>query len=282
VPKPSPDALRAAQEFRLVLFESPPRGAAGERLGKGTGSSLEFQDRRTYAIGDDVRHLDWRSFARTDQLLVRQYREELLPRVEIVLDVSRSMAVDERKAQLAVDVVTVLAGAGLGEGFQIEIALAGPRPELVDFARFAREGAEFTEGESLDRCLATSLECLRRGSMRVLVSDFLFPHDPADFVRPLAARAGGLALVQILGRSDRADEEGAALRLVDAETDERRDLVLDRHTVRRYRERLARLCDGLETECRRAGARFVTVDSTRNIAEFCRGSLLPSGLLGVV
>jgi uncharacterized protein (DUF58 family) len=282
VPKPSSEALSVAQEFRLVLFESPPRGAAGERLGKGTGSSLEFQDRRTYAIGDDVRHLDWRSFARTDQLLVRQYREELLPRVEIVLDVSRSMSVDESKAQLAVDVVTVLAGAGSNDGFQVEIALAGPRPELLDFARFARDGAEFREKDSLDRCLDTSLACLRRGSMRVLVSDFLFPHDAAEFVRPLAARAGGVALVQILGRSDRAEGEGAAVRLVDAETDERRDLVLDGRTVQRYRERLTRLVDGLETECRRAGARFVTLDATENIASACRLRLLPAGLLGVV
>jgi uncharacterized protein (DUF58 family) len=273
--------LRAAGEFRLVLFEAPPRGVAGERLGKGTGSSLEFQDRRTYAIGDDVRHLDWRSFARTDQMLVRQYREEVLPRVEIVLDVSRSMAVDEGKARAAVDIVTVLAGAGRGDGFQVEIALAGPRPELVDFERFARDGAEFTSTASLDRCLATSLEVLRRGSMRVLVSDFLFPHDAADFVRPLVARSGGVALVQVLGASDRAPEVGAALRLCDSETDERRDLVLDARTVQRYRERLLRLSDGLETECRRAGARFVTVDAETELAVTCRERLVPAGLLGI-
>ncbi|MDZ4774831.1 MAG: DUF58 domain-containing protein [Planctomycetota bacterium] len=281
MPRPSPDALRAAQEFRLVLFEAPPRGVAGERLGKGTGSSLEFQDRRSYAIGDDVRHLDWRSFARTDQLLVRQYREEVLPRVEIVLDVSRSMAIDETKAQVAIDIVTVIAGAGRGDGFQVEIALARVRPELVDFERFAREGAEIDERESFERTLPTSLEILRRGSMRVLVSDFLFPHDAAEFVRPLAARAGGLALIQIVGTSDRAPEVGTALRLVDAESDEARDLVLDEKTVQRYYERMTRLTDGLETECRRAGARFVSIDAASAIGTICRSRLVPAGVLGV-
>lgn len=281
MPRPSTDALRAAEEFRLVLFEAPPRGVAGERLGKGTGASLEFQDRRTYAIGDDVRHLDWRSFARTDQLLVRQYREEVLPRVEIVLDLSRSMRIDAAKEQTAIDVVAVIAGAGRGGGFQVEIALAGARPELVDCERFAREGAEFTERESLGRTLATSLEILRRGSMRVLVSDFLFPHDAAEFVRPLAARAGGLALIQILGPSDRAPEVGTALRLVDAETDETRDLVLDLKTVQRYRERMTRLTDGLESECRRAGARFVSIDAALDIQALCRARLVPAGVLGV-
>ena len=68
------------------------------------GSSLEFQDRRLYEAGDDVRHLDWRAFARTDELFVRQYREEIQPRLELLIDDSRSMAVTETKAQLAVDV----------------------------------------------------------------------------------------------------------------------------------------------------------------------------------
>ena len=278
---PSTEALRSAREFRLALFEAPPRGVAGERLGRGTGSSLEFQDRRTYAIGDDVRHLDWRAFARTDQLLVRQYREEILPRVEIFLDVSRSMAVDPVKAQAALDIVAVLAGAGKGDGFQVEIALAGSRPEIVDFDRFAREGASFEGRESWDRCLPLALAALRRGSMRVLVSDFLFPHDAAEWVRPLAAHAGGLALIQVLSAFDREPTEGVALRLTDAETDASRDLVLDRRTVERYRERRERLTDGLEKECRRAGARFVAVEAETGIQALCRGRFVPAGLLTI-
>ncbi|MBL8859064.1 MAG: DUF58 domain-containing protein [Planctomycetes bacterium] len=281
MPSPSAEALRSAREFRLALFEAPPRGVAGERLGRGTGSSLEFQDRRTYAIGDDVRHLDWRAFARTDQLLVRQYREEVLPRVEIFLDVSRSMAVDEAKAQAALDIVAVLAGAGKGDGFQVQIALAGERPEIVEFEQFARAGAEFEGREGWDRCLPLALEALRRGSMRVLVSDFLFPHDAAEWVRPLAARAGGLALIQVLGAFDREPTAGVALRLTDAESGASRDLVLDRRTVERYRERRVRLSDALETECRRAGARFVTVEAEDGIQAICRGRFVPGGLLTI-
>ena len=67
-------------------------GRDGDQLGRGTGASLEFQDRRSYVAGDDLRHLDWRAYARTDQLMLRLYREEILPHVEIVVDASRSMA----------------------------------------------------------------------------------------------------------------------------------------------------------------------------------------------
>src|SRR5262245_56058583 len=99
MPAPSRRVQELAERYRIALVETNLRGVLGERIGRGTGSSLEFQDRRGYASGDDVRHLDWRAYARTDQLLVRVYREEILPRIDLLVDASRSMAIDESKAQ---------------------------------------------------------------------------------------------------------------------------------------------------------------------------------------
>jgi uncharacterized protein (DUF58 family) len=281
MPRPSPEALRIAQGWRLALAETPPRGVAGQRLGKGTGASLEFQDRRTYAAGDDVRHLDWRAFARTDQLLVRQYREEILPRVEILLDVSRSMAVEDAKAAAAIDVTALIATAARNESFQVVIALVGERPELVDAQRFEQHGAEFNGRAPWNDCVARTLALLRPGSMRVLVGDFLCPCSAADVIRPVAAQGGSLALVQILGALDRDPPVGTALRLTDAEDDTTRDLVLDRKTVQRYRDRLARLENELESECRRAGARFASIDARADVATICRDRIAPAGILAV-
>ena len=203
-------SLRLAQGWRLALAETPPRGVAGQRLGRGTGASLEFQDRRTYAAGDDVRHLDWRAFARTDQLLVRQYREEVLPRVEIMLDVSRSMAIEDAKARLAIDIVALIATAARNESFQVVIALVGERPELLDLARFEQHGTELIGRTTWTDCAARTLALLRPGSMRVLVSDFLCPHSAAEVIRPVAALGGSVALVQVLGGIDRDPPVGVA------------------------------------------------------------------------
>lgn len=278
MPTPSAEARRVGALHRLATLGDPQRGAIGERLARGTGSSLEFQDRRAYQAGDDVRHVDWRALARSDQVLVRQYREEVLPRVEIVVDPSRSMGVDAAKAQTAVDVVALTVIAGRAAGFQSVVALAGDRPEIVDAARFESAGVEYASRASWPPALSVALATLRAGSMRVLVSDFLFPHDAAAIVRPLAARGGGLALVQVLGADDLAPPVGAALRLVDSETDGSRDLVLDGRTVARYRERLERLTSGLHEECRRAGARFVRLDAAQPVAESAR-ALLAAGIL---
>jgi uncharacterized protein (DUF58 family) len=278
VPSPRPDALRLAERYRLALRDAPLRGTAGDRLGRGTGSSLEFQDRRAYAAGDDLRHLDWRAFARTDQLLVRQYREETLPRLDVVLDGSRSMGVDPEKAQLAVDLAAFLALAGRAEGQHVAIVLLGERPERIELDRLLAHGAGFEARVPGIGALESASGELRHGSLRIVVSDFLFPHDPAALVRPLALR-GSVVLVQVLARADREPPVGAPVRLVDAETGEHEDLVLDPRTVERYRERVKRLADGLATECRRTAARFATLTAGEDLDRACRETLVPAGVL---
>ncbi|HSW47217.1 MAG TPA: DUF58 domain-containing protein [Phycisphaerae bacterium] len=61
------------------------------------GFSVEFASHREYAPGDDIRHIDWRLFARGDRLYIKQYEEETNLRTHILLDCSRSMAYPEHE-----------------------------------------------------------------------------------------------------------------------------------------------------------------------------------------
>ena len=55
------------------------------------GTSIEFAQYRPYCQGDDPRHVDWRLYARTDRLHVKQYQDETNLRCTILLDCSASM-----------------------------------------------------------------------------------------------------------------------------------------------------------------------------------------------
>jgi uncharacterized protein (DUF58 family) len=55
------------------------------------GFSAEFAEHRQYTLGDEVRHIDWRVFARTDKYYVKQFEEETNLRCYILLDTSSSM-----------------------------------------------------------------------------------------------------------------------------------------------------------------------------------------------
>lgn len=55
------------------------------------GFSIEFADYRPYVKGDDIKHLDWKVFARNERLYVRQYEQECNLRVYMLVDGSASM-----------------------------------------------------------------------------------------------------------------------------------------------------------------------------------------------
>ena len=277
MPTPSIDwpAVRAAA-FRLTLPRMPLGGRVGERLGSGTGSSLEFQDYRSYAPGDDLRHVDWAAYARSELLAVRLYREEVAPRVDLVIDCSRSMAVTHEKLRAHGEVTALLACAcasTAADSRVITTASRDPEPLLraedveralaCDAARSALEGGHLP---------------LRRRSLRVVVSDFLFPHDPEALVPRLARDGASLAIVQLTLREEAEPAAEGGRRLIDAEGGGELDLVMDPAAVREYRARFDRLRAGLSTAARRAGARFVYVTAGRPVRDVAR-ALAAAGVL---
>ncbi|MFT7485043.1 MAG: hypothetical protein ACI9F9_000889 [Candidatus Paceibacteria bacterium] len=279
MPLPSEHALRAAQAWKLSSVPVQPRSQAGEHLGRGTGSSLEFQDRRVYSAGDDVRHLDWRAFARTGELTVKVYREELLPRLDVLLDTSASMAVVDEKAQLALDLAVLFALAARRQGFSVRVIPVGDGPGHLETDVLQGLGIEFEAARPLVESLGAARESLRAGTLRILISDFLSPHDAGPLIRQLSARAGGVILFQILSAGDAHPEEGTALRMEDAESGEVRDIVLDPQTVADYLARLGRLTEALEIESRRAGAYFLSLEAGGDFNDLCRNKLGRGGLL---
>lgn len=77
------------------------------------GFSVEFSEYRDYQPGDDLRHLDWRVYARSDRLYVKRYTQETNVRFYVLCDASQSMAYRGSRAWgMKLDVARVLA-AGL-------------------------------------------------------------------------------------------------------------------------------------------------------------------------
>jgi len=55
------------------------------------GFSVEFAEHREYVPGDDVRHVDWKVYGRTDRHYIKQYEEETNLVAHVVVDTSESM-----------------------------------------------------------------------------------------------------------------------------------------------------------------------------------------------
>ena len=118
-------AKAAAAVARLPLRSGQWSGTAGNVLGRGTGSSIDFQDHRQYVPGDDPRHINWQAYARTGHYSMKLYREEVTPRIDLVYDVSRSMFLDTAKATRVWELFYFCLESGLRIGGHLKLFVLG-------------------------------------------------------------------------------------------------------------------------------------------------------------
>ncbi|MBC2934440.1 DUF58 domain-containing protein [Nocardioides sp. zg-1228] len=104
------DLLVSPQVCDLAVFAggmtSDLDGATSRQLSM---SDLAFHALREYAVGDDLRHVHWRSSAKAGQLLVRQFHETRRGHVTVLVDASRASYPREHDFELAVSAATSIA-----------------------------------------------------------------------------------------------------------------------------------------------------------------------------
>src|SRR5262245_29887313 len=94
-------ARRIVEGFLAGVHRSPYKGF-----------SVEFAEHRQYYPGDEIRHIDWRAYGKTDLYYIKEYEEETNLRAHLLIDASGSMAYRGRppsKFQYAQQVAASLA-----------------------------------------------------------------------------------------------------------------------------------------------------------------------------
>jgi hypothetical protein len=120
---------------------------------------------------------------------------------------------------------------------------------------------------------------LKSQGLRIVISDFLFPHDADRLIRSLAAGASVLWVIQVLNAWEAHPTAVGGRRLIDAESGSELDLQIDTRTVQTYLQRLNTLQTELQRNCRRANATFVTVIADQGLEAICRGDLTAAAVL---
>ena len=84
------DAARVSK-LQLTARQVVEGVITGQHKSPHKGFSVEFSEHREYTHGDEIRHLDWKAFARSDRYYIKLYEQETNLRATLVLDTSNSM-----------------------------------------------------------------------------------------------------------------------------------------------------------------------------------------------
>ena len=248
------------------LFVDPPvspAGTVGNSLARATGSSLEFMEHREYMAGDDLRRIDWNAYARNDRLALKLYRDEVNPHVDLLLDVSKSMALpDTRKSEAACALAGFFASAAAAAHFTFNLWVTDNGCRKLGRSTgipTAWDPFEFTGMQTPADAMQQQPPNWRPRGIRIFVSDLLFLADPEQVVAAVAAHAAVTIVIQLLAQSDANPPGEGNLRLIDSETSQRFELFLDSLARKRYLANLGRHQENYNAACRRHGATMTTL-----------------------
>ncbi len=174
------------------------------------GYSTEFRQHRPYRIGDDLKHLDWKLFARSDRLYTRQFRETTNLSVLFVVDTSASMdypAGGVTKFRYAQIVTAALAHLASTEGHAVglmamesgRLAYLPARGGRVHLRALLARLDRLKPSGSWDapQTIARSAQLLARRGVIVVASDFYDAEDATRReLRRVAQRGRDAALLQ--------------------------------------------------------------------------------------
>src|SRR6476660_5871855 len=86
-----PDVLTRAQALGLKARAVVEGLRVGDHKSPFRGFSVEFVQHREYVPGDDIKHIDWKSYGRSERYTVKQYEQETNFACHLLVDTSNSM-----------------------------------------------------------------------------------------------------------------------------------------------------------------------------------------------
>lgn len=231
------------------------------------GASVTFKQHRAYVPGDELRHLDWRAFARSDRFYIKEYEQETNLQATLLLDLSGSMAyagkaATRSKADYAREMARSLAALLIRQQdavgvvtFDSKIRGHVPprsRPGHLRVLDAALDAGAVGGETSLSGVLRELGPRLGRRSLVLLLSDCL--DEPSLLVRALAQlrqQHHEVLVFQILDR-DEVDFPFEGWTRFEALETEGEHVLVDPATLRRtYLENLERHRSVLREGCRR-------------------------------
>jgi len=248
------------------------------------GFSQEFAEYRAYAQGDDLRHVDWNVFARTDRCYLKRYRGETNTQLLVLLDTSASMGYGSHAVN-KLDYARFLA-ASLCYLAHVQRDAAGLivfDEEVSNYvAPSTRQGQLFRLLHAIEKAQAGTRtdfskpfvhfqNFLHRRGIVAVISDFY--EDPAIIVRtvePLRFRGNEVVLFHLLDPQEIAPNFREPMLLVDMEDSHAALEVSPEYARHEYRAKIDAHIDALRSQARGAGLDYFLVDSGRPLDEGLR------------
>ena len=286
----SPELLVRLEKMELLSRKIFRGRMKGERRSPRKGQSVEFADFRNYVPGDDLRFVDWNTFARLEKLFLKMFLEEEDLHFYALIDASNSMDFgDPTKLRYATQLAAALGFIGLIRSDRVKIETLDQSDREAAPVFRGRRGLwrmlDYLDGIEPGRpvSLAEGVKsfCVRNSGkgILVLISDLMDKAGYEGALRYLVSQDMDVYVIQVLSAEELEPEIQGDLRLVDCEDDDVADVTISAPLMKRYKQTLAALVDSVREYCTRRGMAYLLARNEVSVDELVTGYLRTRGLV---
>jgi uncharacterized protein (DUF58 family) len=279
-----PSTLASISGLDLVAKTVVDGFVAGLHRSPDFGFSQEFAEYRAYSQGDDLRHVDWNVFARTEKMFLKRYRGETNTQLLLLLDTSASMAYGSgavTKLDYARFVAASLCymahvqrdAAGLIVFDEEVTSYVAPSTRQGQLFRLlhAIEKAEAGTRTDFVKPFAHFQNFLHRRGIVVVLSDFYEqPEVIVKTIEPLRYRGNDVILFQLLDPQEIKPKFREPVVLVDMENSANALEVSPEYTRDEYPRKIDSHIEALASAARGAGMEYFLMNTARPLDEGLR------------
>jgi len=286
----SPELLARLERMELISRKIFRGRMKGERRSPRKGQSVEFADFRSYVPGDDLRFVDWNTFARLEKLFLKLFLEEEDLHFYALIDASASMDFGEpTKLQYAGQLAAALGFIGLIRGDRVRIETLDQLDRGIapvfrgrkSLWRMLDHLAQIEVGRGVSLTEGVKKFCLRNSGkgIVVLISDLMDKSGYEAALRYLAAQQMDVYVIQVLSAEELDPEIQGDLRLVDCEDGDLAEITVSAPLLKRYKQTLAAFVDSARDFCTRRGMVYLLARNEVPVEELITGYLRTRGLV---
>jgi uncharacterized protein (DUF58 family) len=271
-----PEVLAGISGLDLVAQTVVDGFISGLHRSPDFGFSQEFAEYRSYNPGDDLRHVDWNVFARTERMYLKRYRGETNCQLTILLDASRSMRFTSHKidkleysrfltASLCYMARLQRDAAGLVVFDDDVKQFVPPSTRQGQLARLlhAVEKAEVGARTDYAKPFAHVREFLHRRGLIVCISDFWAkPDEVIKTIAPLRFHGNEVVLFHILDPEEIRPKVRQPVLMEDLETGETIEVSPD-YVNREYPAKIDAHLEELKSKAQGNGLDYFMIDTSR-------------------
>ncbi|MGD0900892.1 MAG: DUF58 domain-containing protein [Thermoguttaceae bacterium] len=284
----SPEVLAKLEKLELVSRKIFRGRMKGERRSPRKGQSVEFADFRNYVPGDDLRFVDWNTYARLERLFLKMFLEEEDLHFFALIDTSRSMDFGEpTKLRLALQLAAALGFVGLVRGDRVKIETLGQAAGAPVFRgrrslwRMLGHLEGIQSGPAVPLADGVKSFCVRNSGrgIVVLLTDLMDKAGYESALRYLVSRDMDVYVIHILSAEELDPDLQGDLRLLDCEDSDAAEITVTPTLLERYKRTLAAFVDEARQFCTRRGIAYLLARNEVSVDDLVGGYLRTRGLV---